>query len=136
MGELQDLSDELSRLQGEHEASKAALLEETSKVQSLRGQLAVYETRLQTFQSMRGMISDSHAMLSSFQDCLEEERKEKAELQKSMEQEHMRTMLLMHILRQFKQKLSGMGGSEAYSSVPPEVDAKLWSSVGAGQATF
>ena len=36
-------------------------------MQGLRGQIAVYETRLQTFASMRGMIAESHGMLASFQ---------------------------------------------------------------------
>ena len=75
---------------------------------------------MQTFSSMRTMVAGSHSMLESFRQALEHERGEKAELQKAMEQEHMRTALLMHILRQFKQKLaSGSldGSAEAYEAV-------------------
>lgn len=118
--ELQELSDELARLQAQHETTKDALMDETARVQDLKAQVSVHETRMQTFSSMRTMVAESHSMLESFQQALEHERGEKAELQKAMEQEHMRTALLMHILRQFKQKLASgsLGGSaEAYEAV-------------------
>ena len=110
------LHDQVEVARTEVRTLEDALERERARVAPLLAQVEDSEQKMEAFEDMRKMVLESHAVLDSFQNALELERKDTGELQSALSKEQTRRTLLLQILRHFKAQL--LNGAEPTYAMP------------------
>lgn len=103
--ELGEVQQSLSGLQSLFDEVSEQLQSECGRVERLQSTVALCAKQGQELQALQAMLEESHSMLGQVREALERERRQRRGTQQLLEQERMRTHLLLDVLKHFKEKL-------------------------------
>lgn len=103
--ELGEVQQSLSGLQSLFDEVSQQLQSECTRVERLQTTVALCAKQGKELTTLQAMLEESHGMLGQIREALERERRQRRGTQQLLEQERMRTHLLLDVLKHFKEKL-------------------------------
>lgn len=106
--ELAEVSTQLADLQTLFDEVNQQLYSECKRIEGLQETVNACAKQSKELEALHQMLEESHQMLTQVRDALEHERGERVRTARLLKQEQQRTLLLLDVLKHFKEKLQGL----------------------------